>query len=153
MGWRRATPSRGVTIPATSSQVTRARVHVSAPGCVIVSVNGKKHSQSSSGICPWTSFNKTIYYSSLDVLELFNSEGDANVIGFMLGHGMYTRQAGGTPMMRVKLYLIFRMNLLVDTLASVDTIKFCVWMRGNMSACGMEWKGLTLPMIHLQEQR
>ena len=97
-----------VTIPAKGGQVTRARVHVSAPGCVIVSVNGKKHSHSSSGICPWTSFNKTIYYSSLDVLELFNSEGDANVIGFMLGHGMYTRQAGGTPMMRVKIVLDFQ---------------------------------------------
>ena len=97
-----------VTVPAKGGQISRARVHVSAPGCVIVSVNGKKHSQSSNGICPWTSFNKTIYYSSLDVLELFDGEVDTNVIGFMLGHGMYTRQAGGTPVMRVKIVLDFK---------------------------------------------
>ena len=42
------------------------------------------------------------------MLKLFDSEEDANVIGFMLGHGMYTRQAGGTPMMRVKIVLDFQ---------------------------------------------
>ena len=31
-----------------------------------------------------------------------------NTVGFMLGHGMYTRQAGGTPAMKVKIVLDFQ---------------------------------------------
>lgn len=95
-----------VNLPRRSAPISRARVYVSAPGCIVLSANGKTHEQSATGVCPWTSFNKTIYYASFDVLGLLQTEN--NTVGFMLGHGMYTRQAGGTPAMKVKIVLDFQ---------------------------------------------
>ena len=67
-----------VSSSVLTGSIVRARAHVSAPGCVVLSVNGNRHNQSASGICPWTNFNKTIYifYSACDVLNfLSNRDG------------------------------------------------------------------------------
>ena len=89
-----------VSMGQLPTNIFRARVHVAAPGCAILSVNGTKHRASATGVCPWTNFDKTIYYRTFDVLNLLGGNG---TLGIMLGHGMYTYATGKLPSMKVKI--------------------------------------------------
>ena len=128
-----------VFVPS-SSKIVRARVHIAAPGCSVLSINGVQHTHSTSGICPWTNFNKTIYYSSYDALPYLVTGGHGNVFGFKLGHGMYTRYEEGTAM-KVKITL--------------DTESGChVCSSGSTKSCS--WYGIAGPFcltILLKGQR
>ena len=48
---------------ATQSRVAHAVMHVAAPGCAVVTVNGKAV-DSGVGICTWTQFQHTVLYST-----------------------------------------------------------------------------------------
>ena len=61
-----------------------AVLHVAAPGCAVVTVNGQAI-DSGVGICTWTQFQHTVLYSTLDVSGVL-VPGE-NVIGLLLGHG------------------------------------------------------------------
>ena len=102
-----------VNVLPLSTNIVRARVHLSAPGCAVLSVNGKTHPFSAGGVCPWTNFNKTIYYQSYDILNMLVFEKDKSAkmekqtFGFMLGHGMYYKYGlpGTHPTIKVKIVL------------------------------------------------
>jgi alpha-L-rhamnosidase len=73
------------TLNATLN-VEFAVLHVAAPGCSVVTVNGKLV-DSGVGICTWTQFQHTVLYSTLDVGgALVPGE---NVIGLLLGHSVF----------------------------------------------------------------
>jgi hypothetical protein len=76
-----------------STGVAFGLLHVAAPGCAMVTVNGKPVAAQSgdgdaaTGICPWSSYGKTILYQTYDVsAQLVDGE---NVIGLLLGHGTW----------------------------------------------------------------
>jgi len=71
----------------TKKAIKNAEVYISGLGHYELTLNGKKVGDSE--FAPlWTDYDKTVYYNSYDVTEsLFN--GGENVIGVILGNGMY----------------------------------------------------------------
>jgi len=82
------------SLPA-GAQVERARAYVAAPGCAIVSFNGKATGDPSD-ICPWTQLDQHLVYVTHDITALLQA-GD-NVVGVLAGSVMFK----GTPAVMMK---------------------------------------------------
>ena len=98
----------------TRRNVSRAMIHVCGLGQFELSINGKKISEDF--LQPgWTNYRKTRLYCSYDVTR--QMQAGENVIGVMLGNGMYNVVGGkrytkfkgsfGQPMMIAQLHLTF----------------------------------------------
>lgn len=79
------------TLNETHSDIQFAVLHVAAPGCAVVTVNGKAV-DTGVGICTWTQFQHTVLYSTLDVSSALVS--GENVIGVLLGHSVFGDSKG-----------------------------------------------------------
>ena len=90
------------TLNETHSDVQYALLHVAAPGCSVVTVNGKGV-DSGVGICTWTQFQHTVLYATLDVTDAL-VKGE-NVIGILLGHSVFgdSKGADSEPTVMLKL--------------------------------------------------
>ena len=90
------------TLNETHSDILYAVLHVAAPGCAVVTVNGKAVDPGV-GICTWTQFQHTVLYSSLDVSSALVA--GENVIGLLLGHSVFgdSKGADSEPTIMVKL--------------------------------------------------
>eukprot|EP01043_Picozoa_sp_COSAG02_P020861 COSAG02_NODE_1041_length_15034_cov_96.398326_1_plen_626_part_10 len=90
------------TLNETHSDILYAVLHVAAPGCAVVTVNGKAVDPGV-GICTWTQFQHTVLYSSLDVSSALVA--GENVIGLLLGHSVFgdSKGAESEPTIMVKL--------------------------------------------------
>lgn len=90
------------TMNETHSDILYAILHVAAPGCAVVTVNGKAVDPGV-GICTWTQFQHTVLYSSLDVSSAL-VPGE-NVIGLLLGHSVFgdSKGADSEPTIMLKL--------------------------------------------------
>ena len=90
------------TLNETHSDIMYAVLHVAAPGCAVVTVNGEAVDPGV-GICTWTQFQHTVLYSSLDVSSALVS--GENVIGLLLGHSVFgdSKGAEAEPTIMVKL--------------------------------------------------
>ncbi len=90
------------TLNETHSDILYAVLHVAAPGCAVVTVNGKPVDPGV-GICTWTQFQHSVLYSSLDVSSALVA--GENVIGLLLGHNMFgdSKGAESEPTVMVKL--------------------------------------------------
>ena len=96
---------RTFDLPAV--KVSRARLHVAAPGCHHVEINGQVPQPNRMGICTWREPTKTILWQTHDVTNLVHA-GAANAIGLLAGHVIQGHPA------QAKMEAFVRALLLVD---------------------------------------
>ena len=90
------------TLNETHSDIQYGLLHVAAPGCSVVTVNGKAV-DTGVGICTWTQFQHTVLYKTLDVSSALVA--GENVIGLLLGHSVFgdSKGADSEPTIMAKL--------------------------------------------------
>eukprot|EP00040_Diaphanoeca_grandis_P015233 m.77460 g.77460 ORF g.77460 m.77460 type:complete len:1094 (-) comp25018_c0_seq1:43-3324(-) len=89
-------------VPTNEGAVERSRLHLDAPGCAVVWVNGVLASDPS-GVCQWTTYTKTIVIASYNLTSFL--QPGANAIGIQLGCGVYCDN-GFSPYVRARIYAV-----------------------------------------------
>ena len=91
-------------LPA-DARVSRARLHVDAPGCAVTFINGNLVGPAS-GNCPWTQFSQTVLFTTRDATAAV--QPGKNAIGIVLGHGTFHHSTGSPPRLRAMLFVTMR---------------------------------------------
>ena len=94
----------GFVLPSGET-IKRATAFVDAPGCTVMFANGVGVN-GLAGICPWTSFDKTVVFPAYNMTGVLKA-GQGNALGFQLGGSMFTSRFKGTQMLRFKMVVFY----------------------------------------------